>query len=711
MLRTNAKQRGGGEDEELDGAWAAQLPTSSTQCPIFRKQFEALSLQQRDESMDYERNTMDEGIDLEEPLKASISQTADGVNGIPTFQGDKSPHYPEGQQNPSDEAHLQAPALEFNEDEPGIQPSNQMKIEVLNVVPRPPQMLVKLYNYQMSALTWMLSKETCKPAGGILADDVGLGKTVTTLSLITSSLMYDPQVYRGFHRNSGGTLVVCPTHLMQHWMNEILSKTDIRRVTIIHRGREMILPNLTECQVVITNYDAVSRDYLSKKKALFMIYWKRAILDDAHVIINRHALKSICVAHLMAQNRWALTSVPINPMTLDIFPILRFLKVRPIDDLRVFNTFLDMGDPIETIRSLAEEIMLRRTRDDVVAEILQDLPPPSNCLIRVKLTPAERRVHDRLSTYSKTLVIQLLHERNERGWSTALGPDNRGDNGYNSLQVTEAQKAFLKRRGPVAMRHVLPLIMRLRQVCCHPGLISWDFPERDLVGRVLLEREDFEATGVDDIEAGALEETQREVLYDLAEFDRAIGIGDNDLVCGDEPVFDQGSVSSKIQAVLRQVQEIVQRGEKVIIVSNFERFLQMIGQQLKSIPGVRYGAYVGMTSFNSRKRLVHQFNKTDVMRIMLVSLRVEGQWLNLTAANHVILADVHWNPQMVTRARNMVSRHGQMRDVFMYMVVCENSIEERILGIQERNLAAVEKGGVQRARALGLADIRSLFNV
>ncbi|XP_011305464.1 uncharacterized ATP-dependent helicase C17A2.12 [Fopius arisanus] len=574
----------------------------------------------------------------------------------------------------------------------------------------PRRMRVKLLEHQEKALSWMLWRESCTPAGGILADDMGLGKTVTAIALMMRSREIECGE-RDDRVEPGGTLIVCPANLIPQWKQEIETRGCIPDINIYHKDKETNIWRLRSNQIVITSYDTLFNNHKTRAQILFKIHWKRVILDEAHIIRNPNSLRSECVAALVTQKRWVLTGTPIHNLVKDIFPIMRFLKVRPFDNLKHFNKWVANNDAAGTARlhCIMEAVMLRRTKDAMMKAGLIQLPLKTKRDVTIVLVPEERLVYDRVMTYSRTLFIQFLHQKTEKERRMVLGPCYTRNNNYNDYQLTDAQKKFLERREEVVSRHhILTLILRLRQICCHPHLIT-----------KFLAQEDFEEAGVDNLPVNKLEDANK-LLQDLAAFDGGEEIGvdgrvvDRRILTADNPVFRRESRSSKMTAVLQKVEEIVSKGEKVIIVSDWVKYLDIIGEHLEYINGATSEAYTGATLYPQRERIVDKFNNTNEIMVLLLSLRAGGQGLNLKGANHVIIVDVHWNPQLEVQAEDRVYRIGQARPVFIHKFICPDTIEEKIVDLQAKKLRiaeAVLAGSRHEVRRLELAEMCRLFNI
>jgi SNF2 family DNA or RNA helicase len=279
--------------------------------------------------------------------------------------------------------------------------------QLQQMAPPPAKMKLSIYPYQEQALWWMVQCETAhgadenplflyrhtttgvpfyvhkfRPivwavpppttsagAGGILADDMGVGKTVETLSLIVTRTR--PQEDR-VGECIATTLVVLPLSLLDQWANEIKRFTKLTHVTL--RGRKDVLNNqhrMRNVDVVLTTYNTLAADYKEAQDTspLFAVEWWRVVLDEAHLIRSRMTLKAKSVFDLKAVNRWCLTGTPIQNKIEDIYALLRFLRVHPFDDYAWFNYLI--GKPL----SAAPDTQLRERADAALSVLRGALHP------------------------------------------------------------------------------------------------------------------------------------------------------------------------------------------------------------------------------------------------------------------------------------------------------------------------------------------------
>ncbi|MDE0838899.1 MAG: DEAD/DEAH box helicase [Kiritimatiellae bacterium] len=143
----------------------------------------------------------------------------------------------------------------------------------------------------------------------------------------------------------------------------------------------------------------------------------------------------------------------------------------------------------------------------------------------------------------------------------------------------------------------------------------------------------------------------------------------------------KGMDSAKLSALMGLLEDIVPAGHKVLIFSQFTKFLALVRQRLDAA-GTPYAYLDGRT--RDRQARVREFQEDPDCPVFLISLKAGGVGLNLTAADYVILLDPWWNPAVEAQAIDRAHRIGQERHVFAYRLVAKDTVEEKILELQER---------------------------
>jgi superfamily II DNA or RNA helicase len=139
--------------------------------------------------------------------------------------------------------------------------------------------------------------------------------------------------------------------------------------------------------------------------------------------------------------------------------------------------------------------------------------------------------------------------------------------------------------------------------------------------------------------------------------------------------------SAKLDMLLPQLEEVIDEGHKVLVFSQFTSFLAIVRERLEA-EGLAYEYLDGRT--RNRAERVERFQNDPSIPIFLISLKAGGLGLNLTAAEYVYLLDPWWNPAVEAQAIDRSHRIGQTRSVFAYRLICRDTVEEKILDLQQR---------------------------
>lgn len=556
-----------------------------------------------------------------------------------------------------------------------------------DVLADPPKYLkIELMKHQRHGIAFMEWRETQSPHGGFLADDMGLGKTLTTICLILRAIQRheddgeestddeddaDPDGWtakgRKDYRDGGelrnnildifisislflGTLIICPASLVKQWEAEI--KDRVKRgalETYVFHGpnREYRAKTLAKYDVVITTYQIVVQE-LKSNGCLFGVKWKRCVLDEGHVIRNHKSKQSEAVCALKAKYRWVLTGTPIQNKEFDLFAAIKFLRCRPFDDLLYWKRWIENSKGSSPkVQVLLKSILLRRTKQELISSgEIESLPGKSYEEVIVLLNKEERYVYNRVMAYSQHIFAQFMTQCQEKNNNFT----------YDKERLGKAYKQFTRRfqckDREIKQVEILMLLLRLRQICCHPGLI------KNAIENLTAE------TGE------AQEDENDESCDDLMKNLEHLNINDDeeeaagDRFSSDNEVFNMDVPSSKVERVIETLREkIVGTNDKAIVVSQWTSYLNIIRGMLE-IEGITYCELNGTVPVKYRNEIVEKFNKPNSgIQIMLLSLTAGGVGLNLTGANYLFLMDLHWNPQLEQQAQDRIYRFGQKKNV------------------------------------------------
>ncbi|MEY3687839.1 MAG: hypothetical protein RIR84_680, partial [Bacteroidota bacterium] len=171
------------------------------------------------------------------------------------------------------------------------------------------------------------------------------------------------------------------------------------------------------------------------------------------------------------------------------------------------------------------------------------------------------------------------------------------------------------------------------------------------------------------------------------------------------------NVSVKLDEIGREITENIGH-HKALIFSQFLGMLALIKEKLVEL-GVKFEYFDGSTTATERERAIQSFQNNDEVRVFLISLKAGGVGLNLTAADYVYIVDPWWNPAVEQQAIDRTHRIGQTKNIFAYRMICKDTIEDKIIQLQEkkrslaRDLVTDDSGFV---KSLTKEDVEYLFS-
>ncbi|GJJ06235.1 hypothetical protein Clacol_000425 [Clathrus columnatus] len=262
--------------------------------------------------------------------------------------------------------------------------------------------------------------------GGLMADAMGLGKTLTMLALVAAT---KSDVSEQF---SGATLIVVPVSVISNWKTQIHDHFTEGALTYhlyYEAGRSTSPEKLTTYDIVITSYQTVTTDFNSSggldstsakkrklEEGLFGVKWKRIILDEGHTIRNPKTKMSLAVKALEAERRWVVSGTPIINSPKDLGSLLQFLRIcHPLDNEEYFKRLIlrpiaqTSPEGAELLKAVMSHICIRRTKEmqNEKGEYLIPLPPVEMTLIPVALDEATRMPTNVLSLLTRLRQLTL----------------------------------------------------------------------------------------------------------------------------------------------------------------------------------------------------------------------------------------------------------------------------------------------------------------
>ncbi|KEQ59440.1 uncharacterized protein M437DRAFT_25697, partial [Aureobasidium melanogenum CBS 110374] len=595
---------------------------------------------------------------------------------------------------------------------------------------------VKLLPHQVEGVSWMIDKEIGErkkngvlPKGGILADDMGLGKTVQSVSLILLNprpeLDAKPPPENPKRKMPGkevgkGTLVVAPLALIRQWESEIKTKVEKSHAlrVLVHHGpsRTKFAAELKKYDVVVTTYQILASEFAGSsdhpdgaKVGCYGVHWYRVILDEAHSIKNRNAKSTQATYGLRSWYRWCLTGTPMQNNLDELQSLICFLQIKPYNNLATWKEQITIpmkngkgNYAIKRIQYFLKGFMKRRTKDILKEDGALSFGGKSKTGQKkgTGMKIVERRV--------ETIVCEL--DPKERDF-------------YDQLQE-RAQKRLDDMMGGEKTDYIgaLVLLLRLRQACNHPELVSGSMGKD----------KDALSTGQPNpsqtprkTSAASSQDNEIDALADMF---GGMGVQVKDCdICSirllpaeDASEEEEGDVSysgptgveaasTKIRRLLR-ILHAESSEHKTIVFSQFTSMLDLIEPHLQK-SAIRYVRYDGGMRNDAREASLNSLRNDPKTRVLLCSLKCGSLGLNLTAASRVVLIEPFWNPFVEEQAIDRVHRLNQTVDVHVYKLTVGNTVEERIIELQEkkRELAKAAIEGGKAVAKLTMKDIMSLF--
>jgi DNA repair protein RAD16 len=533
----------------------------------------------------------------------------------------------------------------------------------------------KLKSFQLEGLNWMIRQEKSQWKGGLLGDEMGMGKTIQAVSLIMSDFPAKEP-----------TLVVVPPVALMQWQAEINSYTDGKlKVLIFHntnpKVKQMKVKDLKAFNVIMVSYSGLESMYRKENKGwnrndgivkedsiLHAIKFHRLILDEAHSIKQRTTSVARACFALKADYKWCLSGTPVQNRIGEFFSLLRFLEVIPfacyfcksckckelhwsqnankmcnhcnhsgfnhvsVFNQEILNPITQNEDPqlrrdaLDKLRLITDRIMLRRIKRDQTASM--ELPP------------------------KEVIIHNEFFGEIERDFSqNVMGKSQRKFDTYVSRGVMLNNYA-----------NIFGLIMQMRQVANHPDLILRKHSEE---GQNILVCSICDEPAEEAIRSRCRHDFCRQCAKNYV---RSFDGLDGDADCPrchiplaidfDQPDIEQEedhvkkssiinrikmenwTSSTKIEMLIYDLYKLRSKKatHKSIVFSQFTSMLQLVEWRLRRA-GFNTVMLDGSMSPVQRQRSIDYFMNNVDVEVFLVSLKAGGVALNLTEASRVFIVD------------------------------------------------------------------------
>ncbi|KAM0676638.1 TATA-binding protein-associated factor mot1 [Binucleata daphniae] len=564
---------------------------------------------------------------------------------------------------------------------------------------------VKLRDYQKKGLSWMsFMKEV--GVNGVLADDMGLGKTIMVLSFISNeihkrkhsnintsnvvdannvvdtsntpqqSLTNNSSANNSSINNSDHdlcsvtrVLILTPSSLTGHWEDEIKKKYKNLKASIYTKKEKKMK------EITIVSFDLFRNEYTNFIGTYFYI-----IIDEGHVLKNRDTILYSRVMLLKSHHKLILTGTPIHNSVEDLFSLFNFLMpnylgnekefvnfyVKPINQARESKaTERDIEKSEKKIKELHKKVLpfiMRRLKSDV----LKDLPPKIVTDILIDMDEEEMCAYEKVNDkdrYKDNNIVGDIKALNDKVGETKTINDDTSS-GCNNVRpgYKDLSKSGFKKMGESL------------RICSHKKYIQNN-------------------------ECGSTKHSNENVK----KYKRS-SIGSNlDTATGE-------LYSSKVKALIDIIN--LCGGEnmknKILVFCQYKTTIDFVLKDLKCMPYLKYQRIDGSVKSEMRNKIAQEFNDGDY-HIMFLTTQVGGLGLNLTGADTVIMYEHDWNPFNDLQAMDRAHRIGQKRTVNVYRLITKNTIEERVMNLQNFKVHVAGSIVTQQNTEAGSMEIGDVF--
>ncbi|TFL01722.1 SNF2 family N-terminal domain-containing protein [Pterulicium gracile] len=602
----------------------------------------------------------------------------------------------------------------------------EAKIQIITPVEaeQPKELKVTLLPFQRESLSWMREQEKGVWRGGMLADEMGMGKTIQIISLLVSD-------------RKRPNLVIAPTVAVMQWRNEIATHTDGMKVLVWHgSGRASNTEELEKYDVVLTTYAVLESCFRKQEKGfarkgkmitedspVHKIKWRRIILDEAHNIKERATNTAKACFELKSDVKWCLSGTPLQNRVGELYSLVRFLGGDPFsfyfckacDCKSLHWQFVDHKyckdcghGPMQHTCLWNNEILTPIQKNGMVGPGQTAFKKLKILLDRMMLRRTKVQKADDLGLPPRVVIVRRDHfSPEEKELYTSLYSDVKRQFGTYLEQGTVLNN----------YSNIFSLLTRMRQMACHPDLVLRsktnaaqfvpgaeeatvcrlcnDVAEDAIQARC---RHIFDRECIKQYLEAALEQVPGcpichvplTIDLDAPALDlETSGSGPRQGILGRLNI-DTWKSSTKIEALVEDLSNLRLQDSttKSIVFSQFVSFLDLIDFRLKRA-GFNVCRLEGTMSPQARDATIQHFMSNVDVTVFLVSLKAGGVALNLTEASRVYLCDSWWNPAVSPQAMDRIHRLGQHRPVQAIKLVIEDSIESRIVQLQEKKAAMI----------------------
>ncbi|KAI1871434.1 uncharacterized protein JN550_004428 [Neoarthrinium moseri] len=573
------------------------------------------------------------------------------------------------------------------------------------------------------------SKSRIQPeekGGGILADEMGMGKSLSILSLIVETLAKgqewaeerkskgEDSHLKGHTRST--LIVVSSALLINNWCKEIEDHLEDSLTVVRYHGpsrprKADEISAIQNSDIVITTYNTLAKEFSdrpgpARSSPLHDIEWYRVVLDEAHIIRRQATSFHRTCAELKANSRWCLTGTPIQNKLEDIGALFCFIRAKPFDSMAVFRRYIvvpfDQNEDelaIERLVQLNDSLCLRRTKE------LLKLPDLEQEVRELELNEAERKQYEKTQSilYRKIRQKAGEHEQTSKFGIFQANLQLRIMCNHGTFQKPFSWSSEKSLRDRDMKEAVMSALGSNAQINCNgcsqpmPVLgsnkVYNEFAEKCLhvlCSECLEEAASSKDSGQSVKHCPLCVAFRRANDRDVEMVAGSHELGEDDGELDDAHYFRSTGYSTKMNALINDVRKDLDK-KKSIIFSCWTRTLNLVAKHLEraSIP---YDRIDGECPLSKRQKILDDFAKKSGSPVLIMTTGTGAFGLNLTCANRVFIVELQWNPSVESQAIARAIRLGQDQQVSVIRYIMKNTVEQAMQSQQERKLMMAQKG-------------------
>ncbi|KAI0521715.1 hypothetical protein F5B22DRAFT_595968 [Xylaria bambusicola] len=537
--------------------------------------------------------------------------------------------------------------------------------------------------------------------GGIIADTMGSGKSLSMISLIAHDIpSHSTDTGDCQSGKTKTTLVVAPASVLNHWKAEFSKHVRIDAISWrCHHGSTKITDpaDLKNLDVVLTTYQTLSAEWRVKKTSSFFFsyHWHRVILDEAHWIKSVSAITTQAAYAIPANCRWAVTGTPIQNRLSELHSLLLFIRIYPYSNKDIFDEHIihmwqdgKETEAIHRLKRLLNFIMLRRSIHHITLPKRQDLR------YELDFTSEERNSYKAAKDRAIQCIEDFLQSTPvQGGYRNALKKIEtlRQICNFGMLPKTDkvddekikyvAEAQWNENTAALAFRQFTSLGLSTECRGCGStldyGSISSDRPIRAFLSKCLhlLCGKCYEPI---------LSQVGYRPLCPCKEMCAMsmVHLGNSTTAISASIPYDRHSrqFPTKIRALVDDLRKVSPNTQSVIF-SFWKATIDLAATAL-GYEGITYARIDGDVNFRKRVETFEDFSKQRY-QVLLITLSCGAVGLNLTSASRAYLMEPQWNPAIEEQALARIHRIGQTKEVTTVRFTIKDTIEDYVIDVQD----------------------------